>query len=111
MIAESDLNAAREIQNLKTEGYGFDAQWLDDFHHALFVLLHPDGKDQYEDFGTMEQLAKAYTEGFVHSGEYVNARKRKHGVSSAGISAILPLRTILITVCVKKLVGFVGFSS
>ncbi len=85
LIAESDLNAPRVVQNSKTGGYGFDAQWLDDFHHALFVLLYPEGKERYEDFGTMEQLAKAYTDGFVHSGDYVKARKRKHGASSAGI--------------------------
>jgi len=85
MIAESDLNAPRVIQNFKIGGYGFDAQWLDDFHHALFVLLHPEGKERYEDFGTLEHLAKAYTDGFVHSGEYVKARKRKYGASSAGI--------------------------
>ncbi|SEL78467.1 malto-oligosyltrehalose trehalohydrolase [Parapedobacter koreensis] len=85
LIAESDLNAPRVIQSTKTNGYGFDAQWLDDFHHALFVLLYPVGKEQYEDFGTLAQLAKAYTEGFVHSGEYVSARQRKYGASSAGI--------------------------
>lgn len=87
LIAESDLNAPRVIQHSKAGGYGFDAQWLDDFHHALFVLLYPEGKQRYEDFGTMEQLAKAYTDGFVHTGDYVKARKRKHGVSSAGIPA------------------------
>ncbi|MFC3199691.1 malto-oligosyltrehalose trehalohydrolase [Parapedobacter deserti] len=85
MIAESDLNAPRVIQNFKAGGYGFDAQWLDDFHHALFVALYPEGKDRYEDFGTVEQLAKAYTDGFVYSGEYTKARKRKYGASSAGI--------------------------
>lgn len=85
MIAESDLNAPKVIQNAKAGGYGFDAQWLDDFHHALFVLLYPDGKERYEDFGDMTQLAKAYQEGFVHSGEYVKARQRKFGASSAGI--------------------------
>lgn len=85
MIAESDLNAPRVIQHEKIGGYGFDAQWLDDFHHALFVKLYPEGKSRYEDFGDIRQLAKAYTDGFVHSGEYVVARKRKYGSSSAGI--------------------------
>ena len=33
----------------------------------------------------MQQLAKAYTDGFVHSGEWVAFRKRKYGTSSAGI--------------------------
>src|SRR5690606_4570153 len=34
----------------------------------------------------VDHLAKAYKEGFVHSGDYVKFRKRKHGASSAGMS-------------------------
>jgi maltooligosyltrehalose trehalohydrolase len=85
LFAESDLNSPRVIKDLELGGYGFDAQWLDDYHHALYVLLHPEGHNRYEDFGSLEQLAKAYTDGFVHSGEFVKFRKRKHGKSSAGI--------------------------
>jgi maltooligosyltrehalose trehalohydrolase len=84
-IAESDLNATRVIDDIERNGYGFTAQWLDDFHHAAYVLLDPSGKERYYDFGKMQQLAKAYTEGYVHSGEYVNFRKRKYGRSSADI--------------------------
>jgi maltooligosyltrehalose trehalohydrolase len=47
--------------------------------------LDEEGKDRYADFGRMEQLAKAYTDGFVHSGEYVQFRKRRHGSSSVGV--------------------------
>jgi maltooligosyltrehalose trehalohydrolase len=85
MIAESDYNSPRVVKHPDAGGLGLDATWLDDFHHALYVLLHPEGKARYEDYGTMEQLAKAYTDGFVHSGEYVKARKRRHGASSAGL--------------------------
>jgi maltooligosyltrehalose trehalohydrolase len=85
LIAESDLNNPKVVKSPEVDGYGFNAQWLDDFHHALYVLLHPEGKKLYEDFGMIEQLAKAYKEGFVHSGEYVKFRKRKYGSSSAGI--------------------------
>lgn len=85
LIAESDLNSPRVIDPVSKNGFGFTAQWLDDFHHALYVLLHPKGKSRYFDFGKIEQLAKAYVEGFVHSGEYVHFRKRKYGASSAGI--------------------------
>lgn len=84
LIAECDLNSPRITKPVETGGFGFDSQWLDDFHHALYVLLDPDGKNRYEDFGRIEQLSKAYKEGFVHSGEYVRFRKRKHGASSAG---------------------------
>lgn len=85
LIAESDLNSPRVTKSTDTGGFGFTAQWLDDFHHALYTLLDKNGKKYYEDFGHMEQLAKAYKDGFVHSGEYVVFRKRKHGASSAGI--------------------------
>lgn len=86
LIAESDLNSPRVIRSPEQGGYGFRAQWLDDFHHALYVLVDSEGKERYKDFGRLEQLAKAYTDGFVHSGEYVSFRKRKYGASSAGIS-------------------------
>jgi maltooligosyltrehalose trehalohydrolase len=85
LIAESDLNSPRVIRSPEIGGYGFDAQWLDDFHHALYVLLDKEGLQHYRDFGRLEQFAKAYTEGFVHSGQYVQFRQRKHGASSAGI--------------------------
>lgn len=86
LTAESDLNSPKVMRPIELGGYAFDAQWLDDFHHALYVLLHKQGKDRYEDFGTIYQLAKAYKEGFVHSGEYVKFRKRTHGSSSAGLT-------------------------
>jgi maltooligosyltrehalose trehalohydrolase len=85
LMAESDLNSPRVIAPPDRGGYGFDAQWLDDFHHALYVLVNQADKERYYDFGAIQQLAKAYTDGFVHSGEWVKFRKRKHGASSAGI--------------------------
>lgn len=86
MIAESDLNSPRVINPRAIGGYGFSAQWLDDFHHALYVLLDEKGRSRHEDFGSFAQLAKAFKDGFVHSGEYVKFRKRRFGVSSSGIS-------------------------
>jgi len=85
LIAESDFNSPRVIQPVEQGGWNFDAQWLDDFHHALYVLLDKQGIERYGDFGRMDQLAKAYTDGFVHSGEYVEFRKRKYGASSKEI--------------------------
>ena len=86
IIAESDTNSPRVTQPAAMGGHCFTAQWLDDFHHALYPLLDPSGVNRYSDFGLMEQLAKAYKDGFVHSGEYVNFRKRRHGASSAGVA-------------------------
>lgn len=84
-IAESDLNDPAVLSPAADNGWGFSAQWLDDFHHALYVLLYPEGKKNYVDYGHIAQLAKAYKDGFVLSGDYVQYRKRKFGKSSAGI--------------------------
>jgi len=85
LIAESDLNSPKVVKSPAEGGYGFNAQWLDDFHHVVYKLINPSDKERYCDFGTIEQLVKAYNEGFVHSGQWVKFRKRKYGISSAGI--------------------------
>jgi maltooligosyltrehalose trehalohydrolase len=85
LVAESDLNSPQVVGAPETGGYGFDTQWMDDFHHALYVLVDRPGIKHYKDFGRLDQFAKAYTEGFVHSGEYVRFRHRLHGASSAGL--------------------------
>lgn len=86
LIAESDLNSPKVVKTKDEGGYGFTAQWLDDFHHALYVFLNEEDKERYYDFTSLQQVAKAYKDGFVHSGQWVKFRKRKHGASSAAIS-------------------------
>ena len=39
LIAESDLEDVRIINPRGAGGYALDAQWHDDFHHALYALL------------------------------------------------------------------------
>ncbi|MGH8067690.1 MAG: malto-oligosyltrehalose trehalohydrolase [Candidatus Entotheonellia bacterium] len=86
-IAESALNDTRIIRPRELGGYALDAQWNDDFHHALRVLLTGDRSGYYQDFGELEQLAKAFREGFVYAGEYSGYRWRRHGNSSRNIPA------------------------
>jgi maltooligosyltrehalose trehalohydrolase len=83
VIAESDLNDVRVIDPPESGGYGLDAQWNDDFHHALRTLLTGDRAGYYGDFGLFSHLVKGFREGFVLSGEYSAYRRRRHGSSSA----------------------------
>ena len=71
LIAESDLNDVRYIQPAESGGYGLDAQWSDDFHHAVHALLTGEQSGYYLDFGGIEHLGKAFEEGFVYSGQYL----------------------------------------
>ena len=82
VIVESDRNDSRMIRSREAGGYGLDAQWSDDFHHALHTLLTPERNGYYRDFGAVENLAKAYREGFVYSGQYSVFRNRRHGNSA-----------------------------
>jgi maltooligosyltrehalose trehalohydrolase len=79
VISESGLNDPKVIRPGSAGGYGHDAQWADDFHHALRVLLTGDRAGYYEEFGRVEQLAKAYRRPFVHDGDYSTFRRRRFG--------------------------------
>jgi maltooligosyltrehalose trehalohydrolase len=85
LIAESADNNARLVGERERGGYGLDAQWNDDFHHSLRTLLTGDLEGYYRDYGEFRQLAKAYGEGFIYSGEYSEFRRRSHGSSSRSI--------------------------
>jgi len=79
VIAESGLNDPKVIRPRELGGFGHDAQWADDFHHALRVLLTGDSGGYYEEFGAVADLAKAYHRPFVHDGQYSTFRKRRFG--------------------------------
>lgn len=83
IIAESDLSDVRIINPVDRGGYGIDAQWNDDFHHAARTLLTQDRHGYFVDFGRVEDLAKAVTQGFVYDGRRSSYRRRRHGSSSA----------------------------
>ncbi len=79
VIAESGLNDPKVIRPRDQGGFGHDAQWADDFHHALRVLLTGDTEGYYEEFGAVADLAKAYHRPFVHDGGYSTFRRRRFG--------------------------------
>jgi maltooligosyltrehalose trehalohydrolase len=85
IIAESDLNDSRLVRQREQGGYGLDAQWSDDFHHALHTVLTGEKKGYYTDFGEAEQIVRAVGENYVYSGQYSAFRKRCHGNSAADL--------------------------
>lgn len=87
VIAESDLNDPRIVIERERGGYGLDAQWSDDFHHALVALLTGDRSGYYADFGSMADLAKALREVYVYDGRYSRYRDRVHGRRVEGLPA------------------------
>ena len=68
LIAESDLNDALMVTPREAGGLGMDAQWSDDFHHALHVALTGETSGYYADFEPLSALVKVCERGFFHDG-------------------------------------------
>ena len=80
LIAESDLNDPTLVTPREAGGYGLDAQWSDDFHHAVHVALTGETDGYYADFEPLSALAKVCERGFFHDGTWSSFRGRDHGV-------------------------------
>ncbi len=86
IIAESDLNDTRFLRDKKVGGYGLQAQWSDDFHHALHVMLSGEKRGYYSDFVSLGDFAEALKQAFVYNGKYSSFRGRRHGNSTKGLA-------------------------
>jgi maltooligosyltrehalose trehalohydrolase len=87
LIPEDNRNDTRVVKSPEVGGWGFDSVWNDDFHHSLHVLLTGERDAYYQDFSGVGDLAGAYREGFVYSGQYSKYRRKRYGISSKRIPA------------------------
>jgi maltooligosyltrehalose trehalohydrolase len=85
LIAESERNDAKVVAPSEVGGWGLDASWNDDFHHVLHVLLTGEHNGYYEDYSGVEDLARAYRDGFIYAGQYSKFRQKRHGTSTQGL--------------------------
>jgi maltooligosyltrehalose trehalohydrolase len=79
LIAESDLNDPKLITPREAGGYGLQAQWDDDVHHALHALLTGERQGYYGDFGSLDCLESVLENAFFHAGTWSSFRQRHHG--------------------------------
>jgi maltooligosyltrehalose trehalohydrolase len=83
LVLENENNLAEHMRN------GIDAQWNDDFHNAMHVLLTGETMAYYSAFADrpIEGLARSLAEGFIYQGE----PSPHHGGAARGTpSADLP---------------------
>jgi len=86
LVAESDLNDPRLVRSHDAGGYGLDAAWADDWHHALHAALTHEKNGYYADFGPIRLLAKALRQAWVYDGVYSPHRQRVHGRPVTGLA-------------------------
>ena len=85
VIAESDLNDPRIVHSPDACGYGLDAQWADDLHHAIHAALTGERTGYYADFGGIAPIAAALRTPFIYDGRFSVHRNRRHGAPATGI--------------------------
>ncbi|WNW10424.1 malto-oligosyltrehalose trehalohydrolase [Pseudomonas sp. DTU_2021_1001937_2_SI_NGA_ILE_001] len=81
------LNLENEFNQAGLLEEGFDAQWNDDGHNTLHVLLTGETDAYYQDFAQQptRKLARLLSEGFVYQGQ-----ANRHGEARGEPSAHLP---------------------
>lgn len=86
LIVENADNMARYLARDPTGAIRlYDAQWNDDIHHALHVLLTGESDGYYSDYGPepMPHLCRCLTEGFAYQGDYSAYHDARRGEPSA----------------------------
>ncbi len=88
LILENENNEARHLDPGGARGR-FTAQWNDDLHHVLHVLLTGETEGYYADYAqdTMRLLGRCLTEGFAYQGEFSPYRQGRRGEPSAALDA------------------------
>jgi maltooligosyltrehalose trehalohydrolase len=86
LIAESDLNDPRLVHGAARGGYGLDAHWADDFHHAIHRYFTGETGGYYVDFHGLADIATALRDGYVYQGKYSVHRGRRHGRPPVGVA-------------------------
>ena len=86
LIAESDANDPRLLRPLALGGYGLDAVWHDEVHHALHTALTGERGGYYADFAGVRDLVHAFQRIHVYDGRFSRARQRNHGRPADGLA-------------------------
>ncbi len=82
---ESSANDPRIVRSQADHGWGCDAVWNDDVHHALRVALTGDRHEYYANYSGAADLATAWDRRWVYSGQHSPGFDRRHGAPADGI--------------------------
>jgi maltooligosyltrehalose trehalohydrolase len=85
VVAEDERND-RAVLEPPPAGWGCDAVWSDDLHHAIHALLTGERETFLADFGGTAPLRRALAEGWAWQGEVSRHRGEPRGTRAAGLA-------------------------
>src|SRR3954453_10215117 len=85
LMLENEANQPHLLERTEGQAKLYDAQWDDDFHNALHVLLTGESEGYYSAFADkpLEHLARSLTEGFAYQGEIFPLHNKSRGQPSS----------------------------
>ncbi len=82
---ESSSNDPRIVRSAADHGWGCDAVWDDDVHHALRVALTGERHEYYAGYTGAADVAEAFEQRFVYHGQSSVVFGRRHGADATDI--------------------------
>ena len=79
LMAEGGLDIIRHLPTAMRPRSGLDAEWRDDFHHCLHVLLTREQTGYYGRFGGVAQFARVWRSGLAGTDTRSSGRTRRKG--------------------------------
>ena len=87
LVAENEPQDVRLLRPHEEGGFGFDALWNDDFHHAAFVAVTGHREAYYKDyFGTPQEWLSLAKWGFLYQGQWYSWQKGRRGTPTRGLA-------------------------
>ena len=80
LIAESEAQEIRAVRPVEQGGWGLDAIWSDDFHHASLVAATGRSEAYYTDYrGAPQEFVSAVKRGFLYQGQRYHWQRKGRG--------------------------------
>jgi maltooligosyltrehalose trehalohydrolase len=86
LVAENEPQDVRLVRPIEAGGYGLDALWNDDFHHAAVVALTGLNAAYYSDYlGTPQEFVSTMKWGYLYQGQHYRWQKKRRGTPTFGL--------------------------
>ncbi len=83
IVGENEPQHARLVRAPELGGFGLDALWNDDFHHAAAVAATGRREAYFTDYnGRPQEFISALKYGFLYQGQYYSWQKKRRGTAT-----------------------------
>jgi maltooligosyltrehalose trehalohydrolase len=86
VVGENEAQQADLLRSEEEGGFGLDALWTDDFHHAAMVAATGRSEAYYSDYrGTPQEFVSAAKYGFLYQGQWNVRQGKRRGSPAFGL--------------------------